>query len=170
MKNSYATLWIIAGLLFAAVASVAVYKAWPLLYPEVAIIAPHDPQCDLRAGPCTMDFPRVGRVTFGIRPETLPLIQPLKLEVRLEGIEARGVEVDFTGLGMHMGFNRPSLRQTGEGRFSGEGVLPVCVRKAMEWEARVLIQTDEGLIAAPFRFITVKSGNLLAEGEAGGDR
>jgi hypothetical protein len=28
----------------------------------------------------------------------------------------------------------------------------------MEWEARVLIQTDEGLVSAPYRFITVKPG------------
>jgi hypothetical protein len=53
-------LWILAGLLFAAVTAVAVYKVWPLLNPEVVAIAPLDPDCDLRAGPCRSSLPEGG--------------------------------------------------------------------------------------------------------------
>jgi hypothetical protein len=59
---------------------------------------------------------------------------------------------------MNMGFNRPTLQEQTPGHYSGEGRLPVCVRDAMEWEARVLIETDDGLVSAPYRFITVKPG------------
>lgn len=158
MGKSSLKLWIAAGLLFAAVAAVAVYKVWPLLHPEVVDSAPLDPNCDLRAGPCTGVLPGGGRITFGIKPDTIPLIETLELEVRVDGIKASSAEIDFVGVDMNMGFNRPKLSAAGEGRFSGQGVLPVCVRKAMEWEARVLVKTDEGLVAAPFRFITVNPG------------
>jgi len=71
------------------------------------------------------------------------------------------VEVDFIGIGMKMGFNRSKLQATGSNSFGGRGVLPVCIRDAMEWEAKVLVHTDKGVMAAPFRFITVKQGAAL---------
>jgi hypothetical protein len=36
-------------------------------------------------------------------------------------------------------------------------MLPVCVRDVMSWEAKILIRTQEGLTAAPFRFDTYRS-------------
>jgi hypothetical protein len=42
--------------------------------------------------------------------------------------------------------------------FTSEGILPVCVRNAMEWEAKVLIKNSQGLASAAYRFITVRSG------------
>ena len=151
-------LWMTAGLLLIALTATAVYKTWPLLFPPVHTTAAVDPACDLRAGPCTSPLPDGASVTFSIAPRAIPVIQPLKLEVKLVGLQAQGVQVDFSGVDMNMGFNRPTLQDQGAGRFSGEGRLPVCVRDAMEWEARVLIQTDDGLISAPYRFITVKPG------------
>ncbi|MCP3868575.1 MAG: hypothetical protein GY703_10855 [Gammaproteobacteria bacterium] len=151
-------LWSLAGLLFVAVAGVAVYKVWPLLNPVVTRSAVPDPDCDLRAGPCSLSLPGGGRISLGIEPRSIPVIQPLQLEVRVEGIDASRVEVDFQGIDMSMGFNRARLLPGGDGRFNGTGTIPVCIRNAMEWEARVLAETEEGLVSAPFRFITVKPG------------
>ncbi len=148
-------LWITAGLLFAALTAAAAYKVWPLLFPKIAATAPLNPDCDLRAGPCTVVFPQGGKVTFGIVPESIPVVKPLILNVTLEGLEAERVEVDFVGVDMEMGFNRPPLAVQGAGRYSGPGMLPVCVREVMEWEARVLLHTKSGIMAAPFRFATV---------------
>ena len=158
MNKSSKTLWWIAGMLFLGVAGVAIYRVQPLLNPEVSVLAPLDPDCDLRAGPCSGDFPDGGRVVFGIQPATIPILKPLQFDVRLEGLEAETVEVDLQGLDMNMGFNRPTLASLGDGHFRGEGMLPVCVRDAMVWEAKVLVHSDDGLRAAPFRFITVKDG------------
>jgi hypothetical protein len=94
-------------------------------------------------------------VTFGIEPRSIPVVKPLTLSVEMEGLEGERVEVDFAGVDMEMGFNRPQLSASGEGRYSGPGMLPVCVREVMEWEARVLIHTQSGILAAPFRFTTV---------------
>jgi hypothetical protein len=155
-------LWSLAGILFVALGGVAAYKALPLLNPEIGDIAALDANCDLYAGPCTSKLSSGGRVSFAIKTDGIPLVKPLDLEVKLDGIDADKVEVDFIGLGMDMGFNRPQLKATDDGLYVGTGMLPVCIRAAMEWEARVLVTTPEGLIAAPFRFITAKEGMALS--------
>ena len=154
-------LWFAVVLLLFAVAGVALYKGWPLLYPSLRQVAPLDPECDLRAGPCSGVLPEGGRITFAIKPESIPLVTPLAFEVRLEGLNASAVEIDFQGVGMNMGFNRPKLVAGDGGGYYGNGMLPVCVSDAMEWEAKVLVYTGDGIIAAPFRFITVKPGAEL---------
>lgn len=151
-------LWVLVGLLIASLAGVAVYKVWPMLNPDISVVAPLDPDCDLRAGPCSVGFADGATVSFGIEPRDIPPLKPLEFEVKLEGMDVRGVEVDFQGADMNMGYNRAQLKPVGEGRFLGNGMLPVCVRHVMEWEARVLLHTDRGLLAAPFRFITVTPG------------
>ena len=149
-------LWVAATLLFGAVAVVAYLKVAPLLHPELSEIAPLDPGCDLRAGPCRSQLPGGGSVSFELLPSSLPLLKTLQIEVEVAGVEVRDAAVDFTGIDMNMGFNRPQLTASGDHRFIGTTVLPVCVRDAMEWEATVLIDSERGLLAAPFRFITVK--------------
>lgn len=164
MKKPAVTVWILAGCSLLLLAAAAVYKVWPLLNPQTAAVAPLDSACDLRTGPCTSPLPGGVSVTFSLSPRSIPVMQPLLLEVVVDGIDADGAQVDFQGVDMNMGFNRPRLSARGHGRFTGEGLLPVCVRDAMEWEARVLIESDLGLLAAPFRFVTVKPGMALPGG------
>lgn len=144
-----------------ALCGVAVYKAWPLLFPEVIVEAELDPSCDLRAGPCVSRLPGGSEVSFAIEPRDIPLIQPLQLNVEVKGMDVRSAEVDFAGVGMNMGFNRPKLEAADGGQFSGGATLPVCVRNTMQWEARVLLKTNEGLISVPYRFLTAKPGVTL---------
>lgn len=148
-------LWIVLGLVFAALVAMAAYKAWPLLYPEVVATAPLDPACDLRSGPCTARFPGGLEVRFTIEPRTLPPLAPLRIAADLTGGDARSVEVDFAGTDMNMGYNRVPLMETQKGRYEGEGMLPVCVRARMGWEAKVLLHTQAGILVAPFRFETI---------------
>ncbi len=161
MAKTTTWLWMSAGVLFIALAGVAAYKALPLLNPEIGGMAALDSTCDLRSGPCQSALPGGGSVRFAINTPGIPLVKPLALEVRLQGVDASKVEVDFVGIDMNMGFNRLSLEKGDDGVFTGTGMLPVCVRVAMEWEARVLVTTPRGLLAAPFRFITVKDGVTL---------
>jgi hypothetical protein len=150
--------WAVVAVLFILVAAVAGYKIWPLLNPPVAQVARFDPDCDLRAGPCSVGFADGGVVQFAIEPKDIPVVKPLQFAVELQDIEATSVAVDFQGVDMNMGYNRATLNKAGEQRYTGQGMLPVCVRYAMEWEARVLVDTPKGLLAAPFRFITVTPG------------
>ena len=162
MNDFDRNLWIVVGLLFLAFIAVAIYKFQPLLNPELVAVAPVDPECDLRSGPCIGKFADGTEVSFSIEPKTIPLVKTLQLKAEVNGVSVQSAEVDFIGLNMDMGFNRSKLKSEGEGRFSGTGVLPVCIMTVMEWEARVLLQTDQGLIAAPFRFNTTRSGYPLS--------
>jgi hypothetical protein len=151
-------LWALLVLLFAAISIVAVYKTWPILFPKTALKAAVDPTCDLRAGACKTRLKDGASVTFSIEPRDIPVVKPLQLSVNLAGISAKSIKVDFSGVDMNMGFNRTKLSSVGEGVFSGQGMLPVCVWDAMEWEAQVLIDSQKGLISVPYRFITVRPG------------
>ena len=158
MKSLHSVIWGVSVLLLIGVVAIAGYKAWPVLFPKAAVTAELDPKCDLRAGPCRITFPQGEAVSFEIQPHDIPVIAPLKLRVELEGFAPERVEVDFSGVDMNMGFNRPSLKAVSPGRYSGDALLPVCVRDVMEWEAKVLLYTKRGLMVAPFRFSTFKPG------------
>jgi hypothetical protein len=151
-------LWWLVGLLLISVAAAALYKVMPLLDPPLAAVAPLDPACDLRSAPCVSALPGGGQVELEVQPRRIPVVRPLRLTVRVRGLEARRVEVDFTGVDMNMGYNRPELRRVEHGHFAGTAMLPVCVRARMTWEARVLLHTADGLLAAPFRFDTFQPG------------
>lgn len=122
---------------------------------EITATAPL-PSCDLQQGPCQASFPNGTQITLTISPRPIVGLKQLELQVEVEGIEADAVEVDFRGLGMNMGYNRPHLKPESEGRFSGTGVLSVCVLDRMTWEATVLASTDQGIMAAPFQFETLR--------------
>jgi len=147
-------LWLALGLLLAGLVGVAVYKTWPVLFPEVVAVAALNPNCDLRAGACRGVLPSGGKVDFSIEPDTIPVLKTLRLTVGVEGLEVQAVDVDFAGTDMNMGYNRVALQPDASGLWLGQGMLPVCVRDVMGWEATVLLRTADGLMAAPFRFVT----------------
>lgn len=154
-ENGRRRVWLWVGLgatLGLGAILVIVQSVWPVLYPPVSKVAMLDPRCDLRAGSCESRFGGGGRVRFGIEPRTLPVAAPLRLEVELSGLVAEAVEIDFVGVEMYMGFNRVALESLGEGYYAGHGMIPVCTSERMTWEARVLVHTPDGLLAAPFRF------------------
>lgn len=110
--------------------------------------------CDLNQGPCMADLPGGGRLRVEIAPRPIPVLKPLDVRVALEGFQAEKVQLDFSGVEMDMGFNQVSLKPLGEGRFAGQGNLPVCVTGAMLWQAAFLIEGRGGRFSVPFRFTT----------------
>lgn len=148
--------WLILTALLGAVMLTLVVKLQPVLHPPVEGLARAPASCDLRQRACIARFPAGGQVQLAIKPSGIPLLTPLQLEVQLKALQApQRVEIDFTGVDMEMGYNRVVLQATTEpGQYQGTGILPVCVRQRMLWEARVLLWGAEGLQAAAFRFIT----------------
>lgn len=128
------------------------YKLSPLLLPKADQIANPELGCDLQAGDCAAPLPAGGRLRFSLTPRPIPVTAPLTMTVEIEGAEADKVAVDFAGVSMNMGFNRPQLDRVAPGRFTGQATLPVCVTGRMTWQATVLIETGRTRIAVPFRF------------------
>ncbi|MDI6749183.1 MAG: hypothetical protein QMD73_03260 [Rhodocyclaceae bacterium] len=128
------------------------YKLSPLLLPKADLFVQPDAGCDLHRAPCTASLPGGGRLSFSLSPRPIPVATPLDVEVALEGLEAERVKVDFAGVEMSMGYNRPTLRAITAQRHVGQATLPVCVTGRMLWQATVLVESGGQRIAVPFRF------------------
>lgn len=109
--------------------------------------------CDLGRAPCAADVPGGGRIELSVEPRPIPVLKPLSLTVRVEGLQASAAEVDLTGVDMPMpAFSPARLTEDGPQRFSGTAILPACTQTRMTWQASVLVRADSGEILAPFRF------------------
>ncbi|MCK5901682.1 MAG: hypothetical protein KAG28_00920 [Cocleimonas sp.] len=155
-KKETENLWTMVAVLLFIVLVVAGYLFKSNLSQSITESAPLDPNCDLRQGACTSKLLTGGGVQFSITPDSLPILRPLKLTVSINDIKVKAISVDFIGLGMDMGYNRFILDKINKTTFTGKAIIPVCVRSKMDWEAVVLLQTDNGLIRVPFRFYTLK--------------
>lgn len=146
------------GILLIALVMVVGYKLSPLLLPKADVTVHPDPACDLQHQACAVNLPAGGRVELDMGGRPIPMVKPFELQVATSGVVPVRVEVDFTGLNMNMGFNRPELAARGEGRYAGEATLPVCITGQMDWQATVLIETGGERIAIPFTFSSGSHG------------
>jgi hypothetical protein len=144
-----------AILLALAIMGIVGYKLAPLFNPKTDIALPMS-GCDLAKQACVATLPDGGQLEFSIDPRPIPALKPLKLQASTKGSDVRKIEVDFAGTEMKMGYNRPLLTNDGaqngqSGRFSGQGVLPICITGTMAYDVTVLVETSKALVAVPFR-------------------
>lgn len=99
--------------------------------------------CDLHRGACYADLGVHADIRLSLGEELRPL-QPLDIDVHLEGVDAERVVIEFIGRNMNMGFNRYVLDNQGDGHFRGQGQLGICSEEVMPWRAQVLVETAEG--------------------------
>ncbi len=116
-----------------------------------------NPACDIQKDPCVVQFSSGGSVELTVAPRPIRGATPLQLKVKAHKLVVDSAEVDFRGEGMDMGFNRSELVRNDDGSFSGKGMLSVCLVNRMYWQATVLLNTDRGIFAAPFRFETTRN-------------
>ena len=146
------------GLLLIALVVVVGYKLSPLLLPRADVTVQPDPGCDLNRAACRVNLPGGGQLELRMNPRPVPMVRPFQVEVRLEGIDAGRIEVDFAGIEMNMGFNRIELTAGAAGLHAGEASLPVCISGQMDWQVTVLVETGRQRIAIPFRFASAPHG------------
>lgn len=148
----------IIGILLIALVVVVGYKLSPILLPKADVSVTPEPACDLHRTACGASLPGGGRLQLAITPRPIPMVKPLRVEVRLEGVDASHVEIDFAGVDMNMGLNRQVLSKQADGSFAGEATLPVCVTGWMDWQATVIAETAGQRVAVPFRFASAPRG------------
>lgn len=151
--NKKILLDIIGGLLIVLVVVVG-YKLSPWLLPQSDLSVAPDPACNLQQQACGVTLPDGGRLTFSVNTQPIPLIKPFGVNVEVRNSRVKNVAIDFAGVDMDMGFNRPQLTEKSAGIFVGEATLPICVTGHMTWQATVLLETPDARIAVPFRFVT----------------
>jgi hypothetical protein len=159
LRFSFQQLSLVAGIVLGAGGmAFGGYRLWQLRHPPVEQVVAPDADCDLQRGACGATLPGGGRLTLAIAPRPIPLIEPLAIEVRVDGARSRAVEVDFSSPDMYMGYNRRALEAAGAGVYAGKAVLPVCIRTRMAWRARVVADTERGRVSVPFLFVTDAQG------------
>lgn len=154
VQRSEKWLWIIAVLLFGIAITTAGYKYKYSRQKLLIVDMTLDASCNLHKGACGTTQADIGSVSLSILPRSIPLVEPLHIVVRTNVKGIRYVAVDFRGVDMDMGYNRFLMKSVGNGEYQGGGMLPVCVRTHMRWEARVLIQRADDIVSAPYRFET----------------
>src|SRR5574343_183132 len=142
------------GLELIALVVVVGYKLSPILLPKADLTVQPDPACNLQQQACAAALPNGGQVVLNMATRPIPLVKPFEIEVATSGFTPVRVEVDFAGIDMNMGLNRPQLTPSGDGRFVGEVTLPVCITGHMGWQVTVLIESGRERIAVPYRFGT----------------
>ncbi len=147
-------LWVIFAALLLGILIVVGYKYKDVIKPNATETTALDESCDLRQGACTSQLASGGQISFSINPHNIQILKPLALQVKTKGVTVTSASVDFVGIGMDMGFNRSKLTSEDQMNFKGDGMLPICSKNKMHWEARVQLQTDKGLVIVPFRFHT----------------
>lgn len=138
-------------LLAIGILGVAGYKLAPLLSPKTDLTLPR-PDCDLNNSACSITLPDGTPFVIDILPRPIPALKPLQIEVLTDSERVKSVEVDFAGIDMKMGFNRPRLKPASAGHFVGQATLPVCITGKMGWDVTVLIETAQHLMALPLVF------------------
>ena len=136
-----------------AILGVAGYKLLPVLLAEADHAVPAT-RCNPAEQPCNATLPGGGRLILTATPNPIRPLYPFRLSLRLMGVNAGNVEIDFDGVDMRMGINRVRLAPpiAPDEPFTGQGMLPVCVSGRMLWAATVLIDTPSGRVAVPFHF------------------
>lgn len=142
----------IAILLALALIAVVGYKYSPLLLPKADLTLTPIAGCDLNQRACRAELPGGGVIELAIEPRPVPVIKPMQLTATVSGTAPARVEIDFAGVSMNMGYNRVTLDAAGDGRFSGEATIPVCVTGRMAWRATLMVETASQRIAVPFVF------------------
>ena len=140
------------GIELIALVVVVGYKLSPMLLPKADVTYHPDPACNLQQQACGVSLPSGARIELEMGTRPVPLVKPFPVTVLVTGMVPARVEVDFAGIGMNMGFNRPALAAQGQGRYGAEVNLPVCITGHMDWQATVLVETGSERIAVPFRF------------------
>ncbi len=153
---------ILSVVLIGVLLSLAYYKNQQAKSQQVLLRLAVDQSCDLQKSDCTLKWPE-GEVTLSITPRPIPLVKPIQIAVQLNSRSAsepekqvQGVTVDFKGTTMNMGPNNVKLIESSPNVWTGSGMLPVCIRNQMEWQADVYLQTEQGIIIVPFIFVTRK--------------
>ena len=111
--------------------------------------------CDLHTQACESQVGNA-KVTLKISPHPIPIAKPLGIELTLENIQAKKVELDISGVNMYMGFNRVTLLPITEGKFVGTSMLAFCTNQKMAWQITLIVHLANGKqVQIPYALETI---------------
>ena len=119
---------------------------------------PVEPQCVLNEATCVRKLTPSGTIEFSIGPRPIRGASPLTFNLSVDQLDVQSAAIELKGVSMNMGSYRFDLAADGNGRFTAEGNLPVCIRGQMRWQADVWLKTrTRGLVKVSYMFTAYKS-------------
>lgn len=147
---------LVTGLALAACAWYA-FAHWLHRDSEVTWFPPTS-SCNLHIAPCSTMLGDKGRVTLHIQTNgRIEALEILPLDVKVDGLKATQVDVDFIGRDMDLGLHRFALTEQSPHHFQGQGQVGICTQTVMPWRARVILNTTEGKMGSWFDFDVIRS-------------
>jgi hypothetical protein len=156
MDKSFIALLVTSVLLLVSLAGMAWFKNQKNPPIQITSQSEVDNNCNLNSNECRSTIENKGEIIFSITPRPIPLVSHLSLIVKSNLKNILQVTVDFKGIDIDMGPNQVTLKANQNRNFHGKGMLPVCIRRSMNWQALVYIKTSDGLYMAPYIFETHK--------------
>lgn len=157
-SNTRSVLVDIAIVLALGLIAVVGYQYSPLLLPKADLTLVPAAGCDLNHDACHADIPGGGRIELLVTPQPIPVIKPLQVTATFSDIVPSHVDIDFQGEVMNMGYNRVTLTPDGNGRYTGQATIPVCVTGRMLWRATLTVESNSKRISVPFLFEAPTTG------------
>ena len=142
--------WIAVASVLAILATAQGCGSWR--QPPISTGSVADPSCRIDATACEAVFSDGTAVSLSIEQSPPRPLEPLDFRAEVTGMVPGEVTVELAGITMNMGPNRIELKYAGTGVFEGQGMVPVCIRDRMEWQAIVRMETRVGVYEVPFRF------------------
>lgn len=141
--------------LLLSVGAVAVGLYWQSGVEKRVIQLPLVEGCGLHQTACSATLPNGATVEFEMAPKPLPTTDPILLRAQFNGVDPERVTVLFEGKDMYMGFLQYSLKRVSSSRFEGRGSLSICIRRLMEWVAKVQIDVGGEIYEVQFEFESI---------------
>ncbi len=135
-----------------ATVSYAAAYLWTQPSTETVLRAVQSAGCDLHQNACTATFDDGRVIQLELEPKAVSPAEPVRLFVETTGFAADSVTVEFAGVDMNMGTIETELLDTGASSFTGDSILPVCIRRTMTWQAKVTARGNDNAYQGIYTF------------------
>jgi hypothetical protein len=120
---------------------------------EFAIDIEESFDCNLHQEVCSFNVPNLGTGKFSLMPRPIRMNQNLQAMVKTDFSEQVEMWVDFMGVDVYMGYNRPKLNGF-QNHYEGQVFLPTCTAKHMTWKATILVKHKDKTYGYSYQFLT----------------
>lgn len=117
-------------------------------------------ECNLSSDEVCVAQDQTGhRVSISLSPRPVPILKDVQVTAAVMGFEAiRTARISIEGLNMYMGIQIIPLQiaqnKDADIQLTGSLQLPICTSQMMEWQATLILQTENREYRAAFPFTT----------------
>ncbi|WP_024955845.1 hypothetical protein [Sulfurospirillum arcachonense] len=102
--------------------------------------------CDLHVNSCSATLPSYGKISFDIKPKSIPLMKPLIFELTTQdNILKETLDLHIFATNMNMGYYDLKMKKVSQNLYTATTTLPTCIVGNMIWRAEVVLGDEAGV-------------------------